>query len=382
MKCIKLPFVVAGGVLLGSTAVQAAFAPPVGIYSLGPAVDNPGTPADERLSGLRNYDFVSGYTLRVLWRNIEPTQGDYNFDVIDQALQQAAAIGQRVNLEVLDAQPDYVLNGAAATYIDHRNEPRTVPWDTFAQSRYAALQTALSSHVVGDGRGLPLNQHPVLASVDASGTGLNYGVRDLNNGIRSHPDYTQQKYIQAVVDGVAVSRQAFPQHQGYIAFFGFVDGQPGVPVDKQLISLLDEQYNVPASAAGEPSLAFFVENLSDRGPSATAAGAGLNLLDWTNRGGSTMMQALDSWLVHRPDRDPQLASLNPATGIELAYNDFGTRFFELYLADLDGAVNGAVDASGKPILNDLRHWSAVLVPEPGFVGATILPLLLISRRRR
>jgi hypothetical protein len=358
-------------------AGEAAFAPPVGIYSLGAAVDNPGTPADERLANIRDYDFVSGYTLRVLWRNIEPTQGNYNFGVIDEALKRAAAIGQRVNLEVLDAQPDYVIGGAAATYVDHRNEVRTVPWDPFAQARYAALQAALSNHVVTDGSGLALNQHPVLSAVDASGTGLNYGVRDLNNGIRSHPDYTQQKYIQAVRDAVAVSRQAFGQHEGYLAFFGFNDGQPGLPVDKQLIAQLDGQYNGP----GQASLAFFIENLSDRGPSATAAGAGMNLLDWTQRGGSTMMQALDSWLAHRPDRDAQLASLNPATGIELGYGDFGTRFFELYVTDLDGAVNGAVDTAGRPLLDDLRHWSSVLVPEPAVGLGALLPLLVWRRKR-
>jgi hypothetical protein len=358
-------------------AAQAAFAPPVGIYSLGAAIDNPVTTADERLAGIRNYDFVSGYTLRLLWKDIETSQGNYNFAVIDEAIKRAAAIGQRVNLEVLDAQPSYVISGSAATYIDHRNEIRTVPWDAFAQTRFAALQSALASHTVNDGQGLRLNQHPVLASVDASGTGLNYGVRDLNNGIRSHPDYTQQKYIQAVVQGVAASRQAFSQHQGYIAFFGFVDGQSGVPVDKQLIQLLDDQYNSP----GQPTLSFFIENLSDRGPSATSSGAGVNLQDWTTRGGTTMMQALDSWLVHRPDRDPQLASLNPATGIELAYNSFGTRFFELYVPDLDGAVNGAVDAANRPLLDDLRYWNSVIVPEPSNAAVVALIIAALCPRR-
>jgi hypothetical protein len=87
---------------------------------------------------------------------------------------------------------------------------------------------------------------------------------------------------------------------------------------------------------------------------------GNNLQDWVAEGGATMMQALDSWLDHPASRDEQLASLNPATGIELAYEQYGTRFFELYLPDLDGAVEGALDAAGRPIVDDLRAWNDLL----------------------
>src|SRR6185369_3561641 len=117
-------------------------------------------------------------------------------------------------------------------------------------------------------------------------------------------------------------------------------------------------YNGP----GQVNLDFFVENLSDDGPVPlpNGAGTGNNLVDWVNAGGDTMMQALDSWLQHSADREPQLASHNPATGMDFAFNDYGTRFFELYKTDLDGAVNGAVDAAGKPLLNDLRYWNSRL----------------------
>jgi hypothetical protein len=87
---------------------------------------------------------------------------------------------------------------------------------------------------------------------------------------------------------------------------------------------------------------------------------GNNLQDWSAEGGATMMQALDSWLDHPPERADQLASLNPATGIELAYDLYGARFFELYLPDLDGAAEGALDAAGRPIIDDLRYWNDFL----------------------
>lgn len=360
-------------------------AAPVGIFALGSAQDNPVTAADERLANIRDYDFLSGYTLRVFWKDLETSQGVYDFSVIDEAIKRLDLLGQDLNLEVLQGTPQYVIDGAGATYLNHRNEVSPVPWDAFAQSRYAALQNAMANHVVNDGTGdnLRLNQHPTLVSVDATSVGLNFGVRDLNNGIRSHPDYTQERYIDSILEGVGVSRSAFSSQQGFLTFFGFTDGQPGVPVDQQLISKLDGQYN----GAGQNTLAFFIENLSDTGPIPTAGigGTGNNLVTWSNLGGDTMMQALDSWLNHAPSRDAQLMSLNPATGIKMAYDNFGTRFFEFYVADLDGAVNGAVDAAGRPILDDLREWNTTLntVPEPQSVTMFLLGIvaLLLFRRR-
>lgn len=332
----------------------------VGIYSLGAAVNNPNTPQDDRLSNIRDYDFVSGFTLRFFWKDIETSQGVYDFGVIDAAIEALAPLQQGLNLEIfIGEEPQYVLNNASSTYVDHRGGTNPVPWDLFAQQRQADLYAALGNHVVlTAGPSHLLRDDPTLRAIDAAPAGLNFGVRDLNNGIRSHPDYTQQRYIDAVVNGVAAAADAFPHDANFLAFFAFNDGQPGVPVDEQLIARLTPLYNGP----GQTELAFFIENLSDDGPAPlpSGGGAGNNLLDWASLGGTTMMQALDSWLAHRPDRDPQLDSRNPATGIELGYDNYSTQFFELYVADLDGAANGALDAAGRPIIDDLRSWNALL----------------------
>jgi hypothetical protein len=333
---------------------------PAGVYSLSPGVNNPNTPQDDRLANIRDYDFVSGYTLRLFWSDIETSQGVYDFGVIDEAIEILAPLNQGLSLELfVGEEPQYVLDGASTTYLDHRGGVNPVPWDSFAQERHAALYAALGSHVVqSSGATHALRDDPTLRSIDAAPAGLNFGVRDLNGGIRSHPDYTQQRYINAVASGVAASAAAFPHDRNFLAFFAFNDSQPGVPVDEQIIERLAPLYN----GAGQTELAFFIENLSDDGPvpQPNGMGPGNNLLDWTNRGGSTMMQALDSWLLHRPDRDEQLDSLNPATGIELADDAYGTRFFELYIADLDAAANGALDAAGNPLIDDLRYWNELL----------------------
>jgi hypothetical protein len=354
----QTPFCLAIACLLPSISRAADVSR--GIYSLGTATNIVKTPQDERLSGIRTYDFVSGFTMRVFWSDLEPSQDQYNFSVIDSAIQILAATGRGLNLEILTGQePAYVLNGASETYIDHRGGANPAPWDVFAQQRHAALFAALSSHVVTvGGASHPLNQDPTLRSIDTAPAGLNFGVRDLNSGIRNLPDYTQQKYVDAVVSGVHDAAIQFPNDTNSLAFFSFSDGTPGVPVDEQIIQRLAPLYNGP----GQTHLDFFVENLSDNWPVplANGTGTGNNLSDWVHAGGDTMMQALDSWLMHTPDREPQLASHNPATGINLAFNQYGTRFVELYIVDLDGASNGALDAAGRPIINDLRYWNSQL----------------------
>src|SRR5262245_47105933 len=331
-----------------------------GIYALGAAINNVNTPQDERLAGIRTYDFVSGFTMRVFWSDLESSQGQYNFSVIDSVIQTLVASGRGLNLEIFTGEePAYVLSGASATYIDHRGGTNPVPWDTFAQQRHAALFAALASHVVTvNGNTHPLNQDSTLRSIDTAPAGLNFGVRDLNSGIRNHPDYTQQKYISAVVNGVHDAAVQFPNDRNSLAFFGFNDGKPGTPVDQNIIPQLAPLNNGP----GQIKLDFFIENLSDDGPVpiGSSGGTGNNLLAWLNAGGDSMMQALDSWLQHSADREPQLDSHNPATGIKLGFDNYGTRFFELYVADLDGANSGAIDAAGRPLSNDLRYWNSRL----------------------
>lgn len=337
---------------------------PQGIYALSTGVNNPNTPQDDRLSNIRDYDFVSGYTLRLFWSDLETSQGVYDFGVINAAIEQLAPLNQGLSLEIFTGEePQYVLDAASTTYLDHRGGVNPVPWDSFAQQRQASLYAALGDYsIVSAGPEHALRDDPTLRSIDAAPAGLNFGVRDLNSGIRSHPDYTQQRYVDAVAAGVAASAAAFPDDLNFLAFFAFNDSQLGVPVDEQLINRLAPLYN----GAGQTELAFFIENLSDDGPvpQPNGMGPGNNLLDWTNLGGTSMMQALDSWLIHRPDRDPQLDSLHPATGIELAYEAYGTRFFELYIADLDGAANGALDAAGRPLVDDLRYWNELLTEPP------------------
>src|SRR5438128_1589698 len=95
------PYTAAALLMAAVLANLARADAPVGIYALGSARDNPLSTKDERLAGIRNYDFVSGFTLRVNWNDLEPTPGQYNFGVIDSAIQTLAPLGQGLSLELM-----------------------------------------------------------------------------------------------------------------------------------------------------------------------------------------------------------------------------------------------------------------------------------------
>src|SRR5687767_6010233 len=196
---------------------------PAGIYSLGSARNNPATPGDERVGFIRDYDFCSGFTLRLWWNDVEPQQGQYECGVINEAIKRLSAIGQSLSIEIFTTQePAYVMQGASATYTDHRGGINPVPWDACARERHAALFEALGEFVVtGSGAPHPLSVDPTLKSIDTAPAGLNFGVRDLNNGIRNHPQYTQQRYVDAVFNGVAAAASAFPNDTNFLGFFSF-----------------------------------------------------------------------------------------------------------------------------------------------------------------
>jgi hypothetical protein len=91
---------------------------PTGIYVLGSARNNPATSRDDRLGNIRDYDFVSGYTLRLFWSDLEPAPGQYEFGVLDEALQKLSVLGQGLNVEVFtNAEPDWLLSGVSPTSI-------------------------------------------------------------------------------------------------------------------------------------------------------------------------------------------------------------------------------------------------------------------------
>ncbi|MCS6244463.1 MAG: hypothetical protein H2172_11485 [Opitutus sp.] len=321
---------------------------PCGIFALGDTRYVAGE------IGKFDYDFVAGYTLRVPWTDLETwdsgTQSPvYNFTRIDNTLEELRTRGKRMTLEIFISQvPSHVLTKAGTVTWNNPHPTfggtQVVPWDTNALTAYAAFMQALSSHVVA-GTSWRIADHPVLQSVDASIVGLQ-GLREVSGVLVKHPAYTRDGFIEAVVQSVRLSREAFPGKYGFLALFLMEDNVSSPSLDDTILARLLSEFNQP----GKPTLGFFQETLSDTGPSPAGVGA---LLATASTQTYTLLQALRPWELNARDngvRPPEIASATPLAGLERAWTQFSAPYVELYGADIINTANH----------EGLRRWSRFL----------------------
>lgn len=308
---------------------------PAGVFVIGDTRPVPGEVAKFDL------DFVAGYTLRVPWGDIESwnavTQSPaYDFSRIDSTLEELRARGKRMTLEIfIHKVPGYVLGlpGVATWNNPHPTQggAQVVPWDATALAVYQAMIQNLANHQVA-GTSWRVADHPSLQSVDASIVGLQ-GLREISNTLVHHPDYTRERFIQGVVDAVAINRQAFVQKYGFLALFLMTDDIASPSLDASVHARLMTEFNV----AGKPSLGFFQETLSDIGPRPDAVG---QLLATAAPSTYLLFQALRPWKLPEGEmRPPEIASGTPVAGIEFAWANYGSTYIELYGGDILAADN-------------------------------------------
>ena len=334
---------------LGDGTLKGAQPPagPGGIFVIG---DTRPTTTDEVAKF--DFDFVSGYTLRVVWSDLESWNStsqspQYDFSRIDTTIEQARARGKRVTLEIfVNKVPDYVLGlpGVVTWTNPHPTQGgvQVVPWDATALQVYRTMIQALADHPV-TGTTWRFADHPSLESVDAPIVGLQ-GLRELSNTLINHPDYTRERFIQGVVDSVAISRQAFRQKFGFLALFSMSDATSDPSLDDAVYARLGTEFNV----SGKPALGFFQETLSDIGPRPDALG---KLLAAAAPNTYLLFQALRPWtLPSGVSRPAEIASATPITGVEFAWANYGSTYVELYGADILATQNSA----------GLRAWNRFL----------------------
>lgn len=294
-------------------------------------------------------DYISGYTLRVPWADLESWDTTnqtprYNFSRIDATLEDLRARGKRMTLEIFIAKaPGYILDlpGTITWTNPHPTQGgiQVVPWDTNALTAYRNFITNLAQHVV-TGTPWRVAEHPTLESVDASIVGLQ-GLRELSNTLIAHPDYDRERFIAAIEAAVAVNREAFATKFGFLALFAMDDNVSTPPLDETVYTRLMTNFNV----AGRPTLGFFQETLSDTGPQPAVLG---QLLRQASEKTYVMFQALRPWtLPPGTPRPPEIASGTPVTGLWFAWTNYHSTYVELYGADILAATN----------TNALRQWN-------------------------
>lgn len=332
-RCLRA-FLLAALFLLAMEA-SAAPAGPAGIFVIGDTREVPGEVAKF------DFDFVSGYTLRVPWTDIETWNEaaqapQYDFTRMDSTLEELRSRGKKMTLEIfITKAPSYLLEppGIGTWTNPHPTQGgiQPLPWDVRALAAYQAMIQHLADHQVS-GTSWRIADHPALESVDAPIVGLQ-GLRDLSNTLINHPDYTREKFIQSIVDALTINRMAFSKQNGFLALFLMDDNEAGVSMDQAVCDRLQTEFNVP----GKPTLGYFQETLSDAGPRTDTLGS---LLHAAAPHTYIMFQALRPWTLRPGDPvPPEIASGSPITGIRHAWRNYRSTYVEIYGGDILNTAN-------------------------------------------
>jgi hypothetical protein len=317
-----------------------------------------------------NFPFISGYTLRVPWGDMETLNSDtglpaYDFSRIDTTLENARSLGKKVTFEIfVNKVPTYILSipGVVTWTNPNPNQGgvQVVPWDSASLAAYKSMLNAMANHVVANTT-WRIADHPSLQSVDAPIVGLQ-GLRELSNTLVKHPDYTRTRFVQAVLDSVTFSRTAFPTKYGFLALFSMSDATATPALDQSVYDTLMANFN----SDGKLSLGFFQETLSDTGPQATTLG---KFLAAGSSKTYNLLQALEPWTL-QPGvvRPAEIASATPTTGLNFAWTNYGAIYTEIYGADVLNSANTA----------GLSQWNAFFNAVSGVRGNRNTPKLVQS----
>ncbi len=294
---------------------------PKGIYLL-----NDGTTP---VAKMKLPTFLSGFSLRIGWSDIEKSKGVYDFKAITEAISTLQSKNLKLTLSIFaSVPPAYILTGASSTFNTNMGKAPT-PWDPLAQAQWKAMLNALAKHQVWDAvskRKVALSDHPTLTAINAPVVGLQ-SIRDIKGELVKKPDYTRNKFITAVASSVRSCRDAFPKDYLFIGFFKMQDSDTVNPLDEAVMAQLKTDF----MGTGKAGLGLFQETWSDIGPNPLSLGSFLVGVQAPN---AVMLQALTSW--KRPfNYAENVTSKNPNGALDRAFVELGCTYFELYSPDIN-----------------------------------------------
>lgn len=150
-----------------------------------------------------NHPGIVGVQLRYYWKDLEPTQGAYNFSAIIADLNNAQAVGKRVIVMLIDktfnaqvATPDYLASYTSPSPSGAANGTSLQRWKTVPRDRMVALMQALAGAI---------KTHPALEAVALQESSIGISTANLFN-----LGYTKEAYRDAFKTVLSAACTAFP----------------------------------------------------------------------------------------------------------------------------------------------------------------------------
>ncbi len=344
---------------------EPVFEQPCGIHLLSTRSDRNGSLS---FGGMRDYDFVKGYVLRIGWTDIEKSSGVYDFSAIENILLELEALKQTLTLQLIGSEPDHIAENAIANWTwfgpnprhsgdcaDEDGCSRPLPWDAYSLERQQAMLQALADHQMSyQGADIRLADHPLLDQVLFSLVGWGR-IREIGFQVENWPDYSRQKLITATLDNMRMHHLIFPNIVHQVMIWPVQDDDAVNPLWTELLDKIAAEFGAPDN----PSIIVLQENLQHSdindvekfGPNPDGQASPISYaVDKVYTG----FQMLTSW--DQPfTSGNQVTGGNPISAMEWANETWETRYFELYTQDADAAFNGE-----QPWLTDFQRLSDTL----------------------
>jgi len=327
-----------------AASANNSFKQPRGIYLLDSTAGTTIGGVRMRDGNIRSSPFVDGYVLRTEWATLEPTDGVFDFTIIDNIFSKLPA-GQKLSLMIASGVLPAWLNTLPGVTTYTAGSPATtlpIPWDATTQARHRLMLVALSNHLVD---GVPLRDHPRLAAMDVWIPGLKSGIRSQTSQIRDIPGYTRPLFEAGVLTHLANVTDTFPNVPAMIGFWTYTDSTASPAAWESLRLAILAQHN----GLTRPHVGFWMENLAaSRSAANVDPWVGLPTFGFTaplyNSQDSTPVcyQVLGSWSrPFAPEHVDNNLNGSPEDGMDYGFNDFQCRYYEHYQADVDFAEYNA-----------------------------------------
>ncbi len=298
---------------------------------------------DGNMTNLATKTHVDGYTLRVSWDEVEGGLGQYDFFVIQNALNKLPA-DKKLSIIVVPGEPAYIAATAGVTTWADGSTTRAVPWDPFLRARRHALVEAMASFLAD---GAPLRTNPRLVVLDPYLPGGTTGIRDPNTAsLSALPGYTRQKLLETVQDDLRLFQDSFPGKRVQVGFFPVNDNENASYGGKSSATWLREQLLAEFNGVIRPRIGFFMELLAAKrsGPnvdpySATPITSFASPMFAARDEAWGSFQMLGSWT--NPFNDGHVnMTLNgsPTDAMEWGYNTYNSEYTEVYVGDVNNAA--------------------------------------------
>lgn len=274
--------------------------------------------------------YVDGMALQIGWREVEPTQGSYDWHRVDQFVQEASSRNKRVTLHLLPLHPpEWVYSAGAEKYcftmpargdfMPGRERCEMLPWDSVFLDRWSRLVAEFGKHY---------NSNPAVLAVSVTAPAPEMVLPGAIPRTPAFADmerrYKKDVYLSAWKKMIDAYQNAFPGKIKFVA--------PGIVLFDEYFA--DDVISYAQGRFGE-KLWLFNAGLRANGVPQKSMGSGhiAALLEVSGRKGKLGLQTI--WSATEDPNNRMLGSLADALAQGLK---MGAGYFEVYAVDIQNSA--------------------------------------------